>query len=177
MRFFLSVCALFLFLGTSVYAGEYPHRIKTSEMEFSWRLDADRLYVNLSAFTKSWVGIGFNPVKKMKGANFILGHVENGVLKLVDEVGTGLTRHQNDNLFGGGMDVTAIAGSLVNGRTNIEFSLPLQSGDINDSEINSRGENIILLAHGWKMNNLRKKHSYRAKFKVNLQTGKYVKLL
>ena len=59
-------------------AAEYDHEVKDKKIDFAWKVDGDKLAVKLTAETEGWVGIGFNPINEMKGANFILGYVKNG---------------------------------------------------------------------------------------------------
>ncbi len=151
------------------------HQLK-GPVNFFWKIDAGRLHVRLSAVTTGWVGIGFNPVRKMKGADFILGMVDQGRVMVTDDFGTGSFNHKHDASLGGKNDFTNVFGREENGITEIGFSIPLDSGDATDTVLTAKGDTVILLAHGSGPDNFQGVHSYRGKYKVNLATGTYEKL-
>ena len=91
--------------GTNLYAVEYDHTLEDKKISFSWTVDGEKIHIKLVAKTEGWVGIGFNPSKKMKDANFILGYVKKGVVKVTDEFGTSATGHKTDSKLGGTDDV------------------------------------------------------------------------
>lgn len=146
------------------------HHLK-DRVEFSWQIDGDRMHVKLSAPTQGWVGIGFNPKSRMMGADFILGMVEKGVVRVTDHFGTGPTKHQKDRELGGRYDLTHIYGQEANGTTEIGFTMLLNSGDPNDTPLTPMGDTTVLLAHGAGPDDFQARHAFRGKFKVNLATG------
>jgi hypothetical protein len=155
----------------NVQAAEYDHEVKDKNVNFAWKVDGDKLAVKLSAKTEGWVGIGFNPISEMKGANFILGYVKNGKAVIDDDFGTDENAHKPDSKLDGTTDVTLVGGTEVDGMTTIEFILPLDSGDKNDTKIDVNGDTIVLLAYGAGRDSFRSKHKYRTALKVNLSTG------
>jgi hypothetical protein len=157
---------------SGVYGGEYEHQVKAKKMSFSWKVTGDILAVKISAPTRGWVGIGFNPSKKMKDANFILGYVKKGEAKIIDEFGTATTKHSSDKKLGGTPDVTLAGGKEEGGVTTIEFTLPLNSTDTYDSSLDVNGETLVLLAYGPDRDSFKTKHKYRVALKVNLASGK-----
>ena len=167
----VGVSMVFLASSTVVCGAQYDHEIKDQKMTFAWKVDGDKLAVKLTAETEGWVGIGFNPSKEMKDANFILGYVKDGETKLIDEFGDSETSHAPDDKLGGSSDVTLVGGSESGGSTTIEFTLPLKSADKNDTAINASGDNIVLLAYGGGRDSFKTKHNYRNALKVNLATG------
>jgi hypothetical protein len=74
----LGLCVLSVTVVSGVFAADYSNEVKAKNMSFSWKIDGDKLAVKMSAKTKGWVGIGFNPSDKMKDADFILGYVKKG---------------------------------------------------------------------------------------------------
>lgn len=152
-------------------ASEY-HHLK-AKVDLFWKLDGERLFVRLKAPTTGWVGIGFNPVRKMKGANFILGMVDKGKVIVTDDFGAGTFNHQPDTSLDGKNDISDVSGRETNGVTEIGFSIPLNSGDSKDAALSLEGDTIVLLAHGAGQDSLREPHAFRGKFKVNLLTGAY----
>jgi len=156
---------------TNVQAAEYDHEVKDKNISFAWKVEGDTLAVKMSAETEGWVGIGFNPVKEMQGANFILGYVKKGKAKIDDDFGYDENRHKSDTKLDGTSDVTLIGGTEEGGVTTIEFTIPLDSGDKNDTKIDVNGETIVLLAYGAGRDSFLAKHKYRTSLKVNLSTG------
>lgn len=143
------------------------------DVNFFWRIDGDRLFVRLSAATTGWVGIGFNPQQRMKGANFILGMVDQGKVMVTDDFGTGTIKHKPDSSSGGNTDLMHVYGLEENGITEIGFSIPLDSGDPMDTALSPKGNTTILLAHGDGPDSFQARHAYRGTFTVNLSTGTY----
>jgi len=162
-----------LLCGTvmNLQAAQYDHEIKDKKMSFAWKIDGDRLAVKMTAQTESWVGVGFNPSKDMKDANFILGYVKDGETKIIDEFGDSETSHVADEKQGGSSDVVLVSGTEKDGTTTIEFTMPLKSADKNDGELNVTGDTVILLAYAGGRDSFKTKHSYRSTFKVNLTSG------
>lgn len=166
----VSVVSLALTVISST-AGTYDHEVKAKDMTFAWKIDGDTLYAKMVAKTKGWVGVGFNPSKKMKDANFILGYVKDGEAKIVDHFGTKATGHAADTKGGGSEDVTLVGGSEDSGLTTIEFSMPVNSGDKMDGSLSVDGDTILLLAYGPDKDSLRPRHKYKKTLTVNLSTG------
>jgi len=157
--------------ATVAYGGEYEHEVKAKKISFAWTVAGDTLAVKLSAPTKGWVGIGFNPSKKMKDANFVLGYVKKGEAKIIDEFGTANTKHSSDKKLGGTPDATLVGGKEEAGVTVIEFTIPLNSADKYDSPVDVNGETVVLLAYGSDRDSFKTKHKYRTVLKVNLSSG------
>ncbi len=146
------------------------HQLK-AKVNFFWKIEGNRLYVRLRAATTGWVGIGFNPQQKMKGANFVLGMVDQGKVMVTDDFGTGTIKHKQDSSIGGKNDLTDVYGLEENGVTEIGFSIPLDSGDSTDTVLAPQGDTTILLAHGDGPDSFQGRHAYRGTFRVNLSTG------
>lgn len=154
---------------------QYTNKIDVKNMSFSWKIDGDQIHIKLAANTKGWVGVGFNPSKLMKDANFILGYVKNGKPAVTDHFGTGERIHQSDKKTGGKNNISNIFGTEKNGNTEIGFTIPLNSGDSKDQEIKVDQDTKILLAYGAGRDSFRSVHKFRSKILVNLASGKYKK--
>lgn len=165
------ICVLLMAVTSSVYATEYDHEVKVKKMSFSWKVDGDNLAVKISAPTMGWVGIGFNPSKKMKDANFVLGYVKKGEAKIIDEFGTSSTKHKSDKKLGGTADTTLVSGTEEGGITTIEFTMPVKSSDKYDTPFDLNSDSLVLLAYGPDRDSFKTRHKYRATVKVNLATG------
>ncbi len=156
---------------SNLQAAEYDHEVQDKKINFAWKVEGDKLAVKLTAETEGWVGIGFNPTKEMKGANFILGYVKGGVAKLDDDFGVAENSHKPDTKLNGTSDVTLVGGTETGGVTTIEFTLPLDSTDKNDTKIDVNGDTTVLLAYGGGRDSFLAKHAYRTALKINLSTG------
>ncbi len=169
--FICAFCFLLTVTVSGVYAADYDHEVKAKKIIFSWKIDGDALAVKISAKTKGWVGIGFNPSEKMKGADFVLGYVKKGEAKIVDEFGSGKTNHSSDKKLGGTADVTLVAGTEKDGVTTIEFTMPLKSADKYDTVFDVNGDTVVLLAYGPDRDSFKTRHKARTALTVNLATG------
>ena len=164
---------LSLFCASFASAGDYAHEVQVKKMAFAWKVNGDKLEVKLSAETTGWVAVGFNPTDGMKGANFILGYVKDGKVTLSDDFGDSTLSHKADDKLGGTADVTPIGGTEENGKTTIEFAIPLASADPQDGKIDVKGDTVVLLAYGPERDSFKVKHTFRTKLKVNLSTGSF----
>ena len=62
----------------TVHSASYDHEMEAKGVTFAWKIDGDTLHAKVSAKTKGWVAVGFNPTKKMQDANYIIGFVKGG---------------------------------------------------------------------------------------------------
>ena len=124
-------------------SGEYAHEIRLGGVDVHWSNDAERLWVGLSAQATGYVSIGFDPVDRKVGANYIIGYVADGGATVRDHVGTRGNLHAADTEVGGTDDLLASAGTEANGRTILEFVIPLDSGDPNDRPL-TPGETYVI---------------------------------
>ncbi len=166
--------ALALACSSLVTAADYAHEVQAEKMSFAWTVSGDRLDVKLTAATTGWVGIGFNPTDGMQGGNYILGYVKDGKVTLSDDFGDSSMSHKADDKLGGTEDATLVGGSEENGKTTIEFSIPLNSADANDGKIDVNADNVVVLAYGPDRDSFKVKHKVRKVLKVNLSTGSSV---
>ncbi len=175
-RFMLGILGCVVLVSgifSTVQAKEYDHEVKNKKISFFWKVQGDIIAIKVTAETKGWVGIGFNPSKKMKDANFVLGYVKNGKVEIRDDFGKSKTSHKPDSKLGGTSDVVLTGGTEKGGITTIEFTFPLKSGDKYDSEINANGDNIVLLAYGSGRDGFTARHKFRTALRVNLATGDF----
>ena len=133
-------------------------------MVLQWKVEGERLHVILSGRTEGWVAVGFNPSDKMKDANFILGYVADGEVVLEDHYGTRKGRHAADTDLEGAENTELIGGFERDGVTQIEFAIPLDSGDEADRALVPGERYPVLLAYG-KADDFGKGHSIPAEAK------------
>lgn len=152
-------------------AQDFHFTLDDGPMRFSWAVAEGNLHVKLTGKTTGWVGVGFNPEKMMKGANFIMGYVKAGKVKVTDHIGNNERNHKADTKAGGRSNVTNMAGSEAKGVTEIFFTIPLASGDPADSVLDPSGTTTVLLAMGSGRDSFRSIHKFRAVHRVTLSSG------
>ena len=92
----------------SLHAADYEHEMKGAGVTFSWKVDGDTLHGKMSAKTKGWVAVGFNPENQMQGGNYILGYVKGSDVEVADHFGNKKINHELDEKLGGTSDVTVV---------------------------------------------------------------------
>lgn len=154
MVLIMTLLVLPLFAGGDKEASEPIVATGTREVSvedrwsFSWRFLEEEIEFTVTAPTTGWVGIGFNPSRMMKDAQYILGYVADGQLYVRDDFGTGNTSHASDTSLGGTNDVRPVRGSEENGATTIVFALPLKARDAYDIDFIQGESYRVLLAYG-----------------------------
>lgn len=139
--------------------------VAAKDFTFRYRVEDDNLEAKVSYPTKGWVAIGFNSIKKMKGANFIIGCNKEGEEIVGDHFGVSPIRHKADTLIGGKNNLIEPSCTEEDGKTTLSFTIPLNSGDEKDGVLKQGEENKVIFAAG-KKDNLKTKHFTLAKTKV-----------
>ena len=171
----LTLFILALTFTASAFATDYQHSFVSDKMTFDWSVEGDMLAVKLNAPTKGWVAVGFNPSKKMKDANIIIGYVKDGKVTIFDEYGTHPAKHARDSKKGGVDNVTVVGGSEEGKNTTIEFKIPIKSDDKLDGNLDVTGDTTVILAYGPDRDSMRMKHTYHDTQIINLSTGEVKK--
>lgn len=125
--------------------GEYPHSVRDEQsgVEFAWRNGLTVLFGALRSPGTGWVSAGFGPDRGMEGANYILAAVSPSGLTIEDHYGTGFTSHRRDDQD----DILRAAGAVTEGKTVVEFMIPLASGDPEDKDLRPGQTYAVLLAY------------------------------
>ena len=141
--------------------------VTAAGVTLKYRVDGDSLRCILSAQTTGWVAVGFDPSSRMKDANYIIGYVTNGTVTVRDDWGTQVMNHQADVDLGGTANVRAIQGEESSGITEIEFIIPLNSGDAFDRAL-SEGQSYPVLLGRSGMDDINVQHSNRGRTTITL---------
>jgi len=123
----------------------------TNNIKLQWRIEAESLHVIMSAPCTGWFSIGFEslPNNQMQGVNYIIGYVTNdSIMAIQDNYGDSPISHVSDISLGGADNIKAIKGTETGGRTELEFKIPLNSGDIYDVVLTKNTRHSIQLAYG-----------------------------
>ncbi|TFH06154.1 MAG: DOMON domain-containing protein [Spirochaetales bacterium] len=137
------------------------------EMELAWAVEDGELLLRVSAPTAGWVAVGFEPSRAMADANILIGFVDGSDVTVEDHFGNGMFSHREDLSLGGTADVTVIAGTESDGRTELEFSIPLDSGDEFDRVLEEGRLTKVILAWG-SNDNVGRKHRMRHSTEITL---------
>jgi hypothetical protein len=153
-----------------IYAGEYAHSTEAAGFEIDWSNDAQTLRVGLISPGTGYLAIGFDPVYRMEGANFILGAVVDGKTVVRDDFGTGPVEHSPDTANGGTNDILEAAGCEANGRTYLEFVIPLDSGDPMDKPLVPGNTYKVIIAYHETNDDFNAWHSRRGSGTITLDS-------
>jgi hypothetical protein len=122
--------------------------VQARGIAFQWMVEDGLLKVILRAPTTGWIAVGFDPTRRMRDANIIIGYVEEGKAFFRDDFGVAQTAHQPDEAGGGRDDIQDGAGEEADGFTQLSFAIPLDSGDSFDRPLEPGREYTVILAHG-----------------------------
>lgn len=150
----------------SIAPEEYRHVLLEPQtgIEIHWQNDAALLHLGLISPGTGWVAIGFDPDRRMQGADIIIGAVSDGVLTIEDHYGTGQIAHREDS----SSRIIQSAGSEANGKTIIEFVVSLAAMDEEDKPLESASEITIILAYHTTSDRLSSRHSERSTTSIAL---------
>lgn len=150
----------------TIAAGEYRHVLSDPQtgIDINWQNDDRYLYVGLVSPGVGWVAIGFDPERKMQGANIIIGAVTDSELVIEDHFGASPTAHRKDGEY----RIVQAAGTETDGVTTIEFILPL-SGDASPDTYLTPGETVTtILAYHRSNDSFTVRHSKRSTTQITL---------
>lgn len=152
----------------TIAEAEYAHSTEIAGVEVHWSNDATYLRIGLRAPATGYVAIGFDPIRQMEGANFIVGYVQDGKAYFRDDFGTELTVHMADTDRGGVDNIVSAAGAEWADRTILEFVIPLDSGDEMDKPLAAGDAVTVLLAYHDLQDGFTARHSRRGSGEIQL---------
>ena len=121
--------------------------VESEGMGFQWQVEGDRLRFQMSAPTTGWVRVGFNSVMAQHQANMIVGWVQDGQTRAEDRFAVDPPYIEPDTMHGGKDDVQVISGKEDAGRTQVELSIPLDSGDAWDMALKPGTKVWLILSY------------------------------
>lgn len=148
--------------------GEYAHSTDVIDVKVHWANDSNSLRVGLESPGTGYVAIGFDPARRMEGANFIIGYVQEGEVFVRDDFGTGPTDHAPDTERAGQDNILASGGSEWADHTVLEFMIPLNSGDDLDKPLRPGGTYTILVSYHDLQDGFASRHSRRGSGEIQL---------
>ncbi|MBX2840147.1 MAG: hypothetical protein KTR26_00135 [Flammeovirgaceae bacterium] len=102
------------------------------KMKMSYEVKNSSIIISLSAPTEGWLLVGFNDKNDIVGSDLKMVRVRNGKIEAEDRFVKGLGDYPPDLQQGGKEDIQIENGYESNGKTNVTFSIPLQSADKKD---------------------------------------------
>ena len=148
--------------------GEYAQSTTVVDVIVSWENDANMLRIGLESPGTGYVAIGFDPVRQMEGANYIIGYVQEGEAYVRDDFGTGPADHAPDTERAGEDNILSSAGTEWADHTVLEFVIPLDSGDEMDKPLRPGGSYEILIAYHDLQDGFATRHSRRGSGRIEL---------
>ena len=119
--------------------GEYAHMYHddTIGMMLRWEAVDGVMYICMEAPATGWIGLNFMPMDGTIHGDTVIGYVDGDTQEafLSDQVAPGDAHfpHFDDRQFGGETSFLEVAGREIDGRTIIEFSRPLMTGEPTDA--------------------------------------------
>ncbi|MDP8322166.1 MAG: DOMON domain-containing protein [Candidatus Stygibacter australis] len=122
--------------------------VSAAGVTFKYKVEDTDLHCILSGNTSGWLSVGINPSSQMKNGNFIMGYVSDGTGYMRDDWGISNTTHVSDISLNGEDNITMIAASESGGISELEFTIPLNSGDQYDQVLEIDQTYPVILARG-----------------------------
>ena len=133
----------------SVTPGEYANSLDKGTYRLYWVSTEATIRVAIEADTSGWVAVGFQPGKRMKDADIVLGMVSDGETIVIDSHSTGdFGPHGADSDLGGTDDLLGYGARESDGVTVVEFERALNTGDAYDVALQSGVATGIIWAYG-----------------------------
>ncbi len=144
----------------------YPHHLRETGtgMDLWWRNGLAVLLVGVRAPGTGWVSVGFDPDRRMQGADFIIGAVSGGAFVVEDHHGHAPTAHRADRH----KDILAGGGEIVDGAVTMQVIIPLDSGDPDDSKLVPGATHTALLAYHRTATGFTARHTGRSATTITL---------
>lgn len=157
----------------TIEEGEYDFnaRFAGGDYRLYWKVVDEDLHLAIQARTEGWVSLGIDPEERMRGADMVLGWVEDGTPVAHDAYATGPTGpHPPDVGLGGTYDLSAYNGTEDGGWTTIELVRPLSTGDPYDKDIPLNETLPIIWAYG-DSDEFDNEHAERGAGTIEVRTG------
>ena len=129
MNHFIFLLPLFLLAQSCSSQPLNMKEITQNGMTVAWKLEDDRLHINLFAPTDGWVAIGLNTTAELTGTNLIMGCIVAGQVTLSDRYIVAPGNHRSITDLGGTSVARVLSGTETKAGTRLEFTLPLKAAD------------------------------------------------
>jgi hypothetical protein len=132
---------------------EYAHMYHDEMigMMLRWEAVGDVMYICMEAPATGWIGLNFMPMDGTIHGDTVIGYVDADTQEafLSDQVAPGDAHfpHFDDRQHGGKTSFLEVAGSEIEGRTVIEFSRALMTGEPTDAAFMDMGLMTMISFH------------------------------
>ena len=142
------------------------------DVTLEWRISASNLEIKLKAPTEGWLGVGFNDRNGMKHGHLIMVAVDkSGKVTFSERIGESDNRAPTEiQKLGGKTHVTAESGKRERGASEVDFTIPLATGEKAYFDIDKTKKVVVLVAYAMTPN-FNSQHFFRQFFTLDLQTG------
>jgi hypothetical protein len=137
--------------GTQLVWAQPFQTVSAAGITLNYRVtdEPQNLECQLIATTTGWVAVGFAPTQQMQNANFIIGYHNAGNTFIRDDFGTSTSTHASDTSLGGQNNIVLSSSTESGGITQLNFKIPLNSGDIFDKVLTVGQTYSIILGRGF----------------------------
>lgn len=142
MELLLILC----FAIITAHQNEGWNKVERNGMVFEWRIEGVNLRCKMMAPTTGWVAVGFNTQPGLSGTHLIMGAVEQEFSRIDDRYIVAPGNHKSMIQMGVEDRVTLKSAREWQGKTAIEFAIPLQSIDKYHLQLNEGSEYHLLMA-------------------------------
>lgn len=132
---------------------EYAHMYHDEMigMMLRWEAVDGVMYICMEAPATGWIGLNFMPMDETIHGDTVIGYVDGDTHEtfLSDQVAPGDAHfpHLDDRQLGGEVSFLEVAGSEIDGRTIIEFSRVLMTGEPTDAPFMDMGLMTMISFH------------------------------
>lgn len=105
------------------------NRIEQNGMIVDWSHEGDRIRFEMEAPTTGWVTIGLNEKAGLPGSYLLMGRIVSGKGEVVEHYTLTPGDYQPLSTLGAEIAVEAVSGQEGQGRSRIQFSLPIAPGN------------------------------------------------
>lgn len=147
MRNTFKLLLIFIALGAasvSASAADAPIIVVKNGIRLSVLLSGETAEITVRAPVSGWIAVGFDPSKKMKDADLLIGYIKDGKAFARDDFGTGQISHADDTKSGGKASILSYSGTEEGGFTTITFTVARDSGDPKDAKLLAGIHKVIL---------------------------------
>ncbi|XP_022094715.1 DBH-like monooxygenase protein 1 [Acanthaster planci] len=124
----------------------YARRLALAENDsyvLEWSYTVEDVVFRVRAKTLGWVGLGFSPSGGMKGADLVIGWVQDGEAYLTDRFARANEQPQKDNH----QDYELLSGEEANQHTTLVFRRKLNTSDCQDMVLKSGTTRLLWSYH------------------------------
>lgn len=122
----LIILAMSLLTITQLQAQENMKEVHKNGMTVKWKIEEEHIHFQMEAPTDGWVTIGFNETTALAGTYLLMGRIRNGKAEVVEHYTERPGSYKPVVDYGVPSQVVKVSGEEKEGRTSLEFSIPIK---------------------------------------------------